>query len=1566
MVKGNSSLRNKKLHSSKPYDVSNSFVRKVTSRVTNLLPQPSWLSKWFTSSVDNEAHRKDALNSNDSDSEDDDSDAINVHTPPVKRAKIPLNQRFPPNSFKVSVINDQASNQQAHTSGVIKDDIGTDRSVAGPSGINTRQLVSSTPNIQSTATHLLAGTERKMNGDDRSESSESTSGCSSLVPQANRQSQASESVMNSLSGRRRSMDEKLNFTCHLQSPRSLLSDRSHSRSPRLNSSVNRRRPSFNVSSFGSLLLGEDKTSAKNNVINSPFYAGRTTYGGASAYRIAKDRSLIQSEVVSQKRSGVQVKPVNCVSDSLSTMSTTARRILEALEQFSTPVLDAKRIPLESSTPSLSSKRKRPHDTGVRPGHSPRTPNLACGLTVPTVPDLLKMRHREKLQDSLEAARLIAASSYSSNLNQEYKLRFEDYDTMGKHGGKIRAKGKELEVDTVEAVNLPNISLPLTSLPKFDFVVPPAATTPAVTSTFKFASPIAVTENTRTCLPADVYTFSKPLSAVDDKDVGVSRKINCVDTSVANSPTKSGAVQFISGSNRKSFEKGDRKFVSCKNSESEAFVGIKPASELVAGSVMDILGEKSKSAGESELKEVSSSSSISLDKFKPSPGTWECGVCLIRNSSDATKCAACENARTSSGSVTSTTASTPSSLGIRCGPNKDMWECSSCHVQHPCSAAVCSKCLVARTEKRPSETKEPQVPAVSLPGFGNKFKPPSDTWECGTCLVRNPDSLKQCQACETKRPVLTAKSTATSLSKSTFCLGFGDKFKKPAGAWDCTDCMVQNNSASLKCVACGKARHGSDTQSVMKFSFGIDKAGVSAKESDIASLTNVQDFKFGESKITSVSDFSFGVPQACETKTSVETTKSTFVLPSLSTDAVSFGDRFKQQSGSWKCPNCMVQNNNDLMKCVKCGGTRSSSELHSTTKFSFGLDKAGVSVTESSNVQNFVAGETKLTSVSDSVPRTAETSVSAATTSFNFGNVTSPLSTCTLIIRPADTSSLPQTGFTFGNTQLSKSQSPSSAEDQKPSGALQKKCWSSGTGDGPVDSKCGAEANSEVNREPAPSAYMEKIEEKPDDKDRVTKRVTFSFSESPVTNEEPHIPTKAVEGAKPVFGFTASSLSTTAEHLNVSSVKPAAAISSFSFTSSQPTFGSSTTGAVTSSSFGGGAAASTVTTMATTTTASNLFSFGSSTKPCVTFGGSSQQSASTSGSTIPFGTTLKTMPTFSFGSLGGNKESVEITTSSKEMPSFVTLTSTAPSTLFGSFTTTTTVSPSLPSFASATTAPSFSLGARGTIPAFGTPSTTSSTSTAVTTVASFSSVSSPDFGTGFSTLHDQKPALSAINKPTTSSSPFTFGSSLGQTTPFSFGSIQNDQSLANKGVFSFGAPSTPAVSSGFGFASNNQTSSQVGPAFAFGSSAVVTSSSEIPSFGTMIPASGPVFGTAAPVFGTSNPGSNNPATTTSAASTPTYSFGCNNSQPTSNLFGFSASQTTGSTVQNFNSPTANFSFGHTQPSTQTAAQPVAPTFDPSIKPSFNFTKGETPTFTAASTAGRPERRIKKAVRRAHAK
>lgn len=87
-----------------------SFVKKVASSVTNLLPQPAWLSKWFTSSLQNEVPERDAVNLNNSGSGDCDNnnDNVKVHKSPRKLAKIPLNQQFPPDSFKVSpVFNDQ-------------------------------------------------------------------------------------------------------------------------------------------------------------------------------------------------------------------------------------------------------------------------------------------------------------------------------------------------------------------------------------------------------------------------------------------------------------------------------------------------------------------------------------------------------------------------------------------------------------------------------------------------------------------------------------------------------------------------------------------------------------------------------------------------------------------------------------------------------------------------------------------------------------------------------------------------------------------------------------------------------------------------------------------------------------------------------------------------------------------------------------------------------------------------------------------------------------------------------------------------------------------------------------------------------------------------------------------------------------------------------------------------------------------------------------------------------------------------------------------------------------------
>ncbi|KAJ9579598.1 hypothetical protein L9F63_004783, partial [Diploptera punctata] len=1398
------------------------------------------------------------------------------------------------------------SNLHASTSRMSSEHFVNDGAVAGPSGINTRprpSLVSSTPNVEPTSTSLLTSSERKLNGDDRSESSESTSGCSSLVPQANRQFQASQLASTNLAARRRSIDEKLNFTGHLQSPRTLFSDRSYSRSPRSNLSLSRRRPSFNVSTFGSPVTAQDKISLQNRIVNSPFYAGKTTFGGASAYRKWKNSFQSPNEVAGVKRCGVQVKPANCEGDSLSTMSTTARRILEALEQFSTPVLDAKRIPTQPTTP-LGSKRKLTSPS-LRPGQLPRTPNSAKPLLVPTVPDLLKMKHREKLQDTMESARLIAASSSinspavcPSTPSREYRMRFEDDEKSGKHGGKIKSKEKELEEERVEEVNLPNISLPVTSLPKFDFIVPPApVSTSPVVSTFKFAPPITVTENARTCKSVDNFTFSKPLS-IGNKDTSNhnTKKVNCIGTSIPNSPVKLSEMQFKSGSDNKlvSSEIGESKNNSHKNnsqSGSEVF-GIKVADELKSGSVMDILGKMSNSVGDKDF-----SSGSSLDKFKSAPGMWECSSCMIRNKSDVTKCVCCETPRSSVSTPISKTSS-----------NLEMWICKLCHTSNAHNLKLCSKCS-ANKSVQSSQSKEStplqEKPASTLSDFGNKFKPPSGSWECNTCLVMNPESLTQCQACETKRPGLANKSLTapiTSSLKPPTDSGFGEKFKKPEGSWECPDCMVQNKGDSLRCIACERAKPGTETKTASTtkfnfvipaeasgFKFGLDKAGDTAKESVVQS-TSTQGFKFGETKVTSASNFTFGVP---------------------------------------------------------------------------------TNVTKSD---------------------TGNTTSTVTTPNFNFGTTTSsPVSSGT--VKPADTATFSKPGFSFGAPVSSKFQSTPPNEIKKTE-EVPKKRRASDTGETLDNSKTlklkQEERTSSLIKPDATT--VKSNEEKLEKKDQPTKKVTFSFG-SPSsettnkTNEKPNTATKATEGAKPSFSFGAPS---TGLNLNSGKIAP------FSF-------GSTATTSTTSSSIFGNIApvtaatnsTTTVSTAATSSTVSTPFTLSASKSP-IAFGNSSstltfgQSPATTSAATFSFGTGLKTTTassTFTFGSQSkpfsaDNTESSN--TSKSQTTTFVSPTIPAFGTSKPATTTTTTttipttstaassiISPSLPSFNTVATTPSFNLPSKNTIPAFGASNTATTAST--TTSTSFGSIASPNFSSTFS--DQNKSASKSVSNP----APFTFGSGTNNSTsslgapaaPFSFGGAQNDQNLISKGTFSFGTPSnntgTPsASSSAFGFTSNNPA-----PNFSFGANASAPSPAAPSLFGSssisaQTPAAAPIFAApSAGTFGGSNPSSG--ANSTATFNAPAFNFGASGAQATSNMFAFSSGQASAGAAstpgQTFAASTPNFNFGQTQASAQSSGH----TFNPNVKPTFNFTKGETPTFTAAAPSASPsvqQRRIKKAVRRTH--
>lgn len=96
-----------------------------------------------------------------------------------------------------------------------------------------------------------------------------------------------------------------------------------------------------------------------SVVDSPFYAGKTTYGGASAYRRATlqpsaalfpyVRSRIQARPASMSSAPSTSSSVASTSSSNVVLSSSAQRILQALEAMSTPVRDAKRIPAASNS-----------------------------------------------------------------------------------------------------------------------------------------------------------------------------------------------------------------------------------------------------------------------------------------------------------------------------------------------------------------------------------------------------------------------------------------------------------------------------------------------------------------------------------------------------------------------------------------------------------------------------------------------------------------------------------------------------------------------------------------------------------------------------------------------------------------------------------------------------------------------------------------------------------------------------------------------------------------------------------------------------------------------------------------------------------------------------------------------------------------------------------------------------------------------------------------------------------------------------------------------------------------
>jgi hypothetical protein len=357
---------------------------------------------------------------------------------------------------------------------------------------------------------------------------------------------------------------ELSFSSHLDTNKSLFSSRNNQGS----------RP---ASLYGSNTSLNSSNNSRLFMASSPFYGGKTTFGGAAAY---PRRDINQHKIL---RNPVQMRPSSSLSNSSNTStksegaaaftpeSSAAKRILDIMTQFNGPLKETRSVGNNINSmikvPGLVQNRKRfgeddlqlnrsitlsrpsaPYGrsiVGTPKAAQKNTPEaVASSLLntsspqVPTLSQLLKMK---RLHNNTERAREIANRS-ENFLNQvnEYKLPSSNDETERRGstaidnsggGGPSSLKMKSNITKNLlrndrgvsdlppAPVNLPNIQLPeLKSYPKFDIKLP------------------ATSE-------------SSSLS----KSITPSFKMNCDSNSAASSPPlagklKSNVKQTIAGAN----------------------------------------------------------------------------------------------------------------------------------------------------------------------------------------------------------------------------------------------------------------------------------------------------------------------------------------------------------------------------------------------------------------------------------------------------------------------------------------------------------------------------------------------------------------------------------------------------------------------------------------------------------------------------------------------------------------------------------------------------------------------------------------------------------------------------------------------------------------------------------------------------------------------------------------------------------------------------------------------------------------------------------------------------------
>ncbi|XP_033120737.1 nuclear pore complex protein Nup153-like isoform X2 [Anneissia japonica] len=560
---------------------------------------------------------------------------------------------------------------------------------------------------------------------------------------------------------------------------------------------NLQKPAFNSSYFGSPISGRESPAGP---FASPFYPGRTTYGGASAQRPATSSKINSPyQVYHPIRRRLKPKQAsNAMNSSFGVTSAAAKQILETLEKMSTPLTDAKKIPLSPTASPLVFNPPKRARTALRPG-PPVAPR-----PVPTTHTEPKVRTPYGVPNSIPATPPTTLVSSVPN-------------TGFGGGGKMKSKKKSAvhfsnkdddENEMLEELDLPNMPLPLPKgkMPSFNLIAPSSSKTKSpkpVISTPSTVSKPAVPLNFRPSISkpappiasesvsAKTYTFSDP------------KVITTLSTSSSTLP-----MQFLFSAPTSSTLK--RKETKNVEEEESTGGGLKPAKELKKGSCLEFLGIVPGKTGTDGSGNIKNTVIGFGDKFKK-PGTWNCSTCLLDNKPDAKTCIACMAAKPKA-----------SNGSNRIELKQDSVQTSSIVPQSLASSKTCTAHLQS---SNPNQTSSPQI------GFGDKFKPVPGSWKCNVCLLNNKPERDTCIACAGPKP-----PTQNSIQPK---ISLAEQFKLQKGSWTCDVCLVVNKEDSIKCVACTAAKPATKSQ---PSSLGVSNPGSAKPAVSISSNMDLSHLK----------------------------------------------------------------------------------------------------------------------------------------------------------------------------------------------------------------------------------------------------------------------------------------------------------------------------------------------------------------------------------------------------------------------------------------------------------------------------------------------------------------------------------------------------------------------------------------------------------------------------------------------------------------------------------------------------------------------------------------------------